>query len=127
MKKVLKITAIVIVSLIVILLVAFEVYWHNNMHWYDKYQKALDKVGAEEKQFTLPNGNIINYGEVKNDKPTLLLIHGQMSVWEDYALVMPELCKDWHIYAVDVCGLLHRHTSYCQSLPGTRRFPCRDS
>ena len=114
MKKVLKITAIVIVSLIVILLVAFGVYWHNNMHWYDKYQKALDKVGAEEKQFTLPNGNIINYGEVKNDKPTLLLIHGQMSVWEDYALVMPELCKDWHIYAVDVCG--HGGSSHDESL-----------
>ena len=64
MKKILKITAIVIVSLIIILLVVFGVYWHNNMHWYDKYQKALDKVGAEEKQFTLPNGNTINYGEV---------------------------------------------------------------
>ena len=104
MKKVLKITAIVIVSLIVVLLGAFGVYWHHNMHWYAKYQKALDKVGAEEKQFTLTNGNIINYGEVKNDKPALLLSHGQLSVWEDYALVMPELCKNWHIYAVDVYG-----------------------
>lgn len=27
-----------------------------------------------------------------------------MSVWEDYALVMPELSKNWHIYAVDEYG-----------------------
>ena len=53
MKRVLKIMAIVIISLIVVLLVALGVYWHHNMHWYDKYQKALDKVGAEEKKFTL--------------------------------------------------------------------------
>ena len=114
MKKVLKITAIVIVSLIVILLVAFGGYWYHNLHWYDKYQKALDKVGAEEKQFALSNGNIINYGEVRNDKPALLLIHGQMSVWENYALVMPELCKNWHIYAVDVYG--HGESSHDESL-----------
>ena len=112
--KILKITAIVIVSLIVILLAACGIYLHNNMHWYDKYQKALDKVGAEEKQFTLSNGNIINYGEVPNDKPALLLIHGQMSIWEDYALVMPELRKNWHIYAVDVYG--HGESSHDESL-----------
>ena len=46
MKKVLKITAIVIVSLIVFLLVALGVYWHHNTHWYDKYQKALDNVSV---------------------------------------------------------------------------------
>ena len=67
--KILKIMAIVIVSLIVVLSGVLGVYLHHNMHWYDKYQKALDKVGAEEKQFALPNGNVINYGEVKNDKP----------------------------------------------------------
>lgn len=114
MKKVLKIISIVIVLLIVILLAASGVYWQNNMHWYDKYQNALDKVGAEEKHFTLPDGNIINYGEVKNDKPALLLTHGQMSVWEDYAPVMPELCKNWHIYAVNVYG--HGGSSHDESL-----------
>lgn len=52
----------------------------------------------------LPSGAVINYGEVTNDKPPLLLIHGQMSMWEDYALVLPELSKKWHVYAVDVYG-----------------------
>ena len=27
-----------------------------------------------------------------------------MGIWQDYALVMPELAKNWHIYAVDVYG-----------------------
>ena len=114
MKKVLKITAIVIASLIVIVLAAFGIYWYNNIHWYDKYQKALDNVGAEEKQFTTASGNVINYGEVANDKPALLLIHGQMGVWEDYALVMPQLSQNWHIYAVDVYG--HGESSHNESL-----------
>ena len=114
MKKALKIAAVVSASILVIAAAAAAIYCHNNLHWYDKYQKALDSVGAEEKQFVLPNGNIINYGEVANDKPALLLIHGQMGIWEDYALVMPELCKKWHIYAVDVYG--HGESSHDESL-----------
>ena len=104
MKKIMKIIGIIIVLIITVAIVAFGAYWYHNIHWYDKYDKALKKVGAKEKQVTLPNGNMINYGEVKNDKPALLLIHGQMSIWEDYALVMNELSKSWHIYAVDVYG-----------------------
>ena len=114
MKKALKIIAIVLASVIVLAVAAFGIYWHNNIHWYDKYQKALDKVGAVEKQFTLPSGNVINYGEVENDKPALLLIHGQMGLWEDYALTMPELSQNWHIYAIDVYG--HGESSHDESL-----------
>ena len=76
----------------------------DNMNWYDKYEAAIREVHAEEKQAALPSGRIINYGEVKNDKPALLLIHGQMSIWQDYALVLPALSENWHIYAVDVYG-----------------------
>lgn len=80
------------------------IYVYRNLHWYDANTRALKKVNATEKQVTLPSGNIINYGEVENDKPALLLIHGQMGQWEDYATVMPELSKKWHIYAIDVYG-----------------------
>ena len=104
MKKVMKIVGIVVLIVIVMLAAAFGFYWYKNMHWYDKYEKALKEVRAEEKQVTLPDGSIINYGEVENDRPALLLIHGQMSMWEDYALVLLELSKNWHIYAVDVYG-----------------------
>lgn len=104
MKLILKIVAAIVLVITMVAIAAFAVYWYRNIHWYDKYKNALKKVNAQEKQVTLPNGRIINYGEVENDKPALLLIHGQMSIWEDYALVMPELSKNWHIYAVDVYG-----------------------
>ena len=86
----------------------------DNMNWYDKYEAAIQEVHAEEKQVTLPSGRIINYGEVKNDKPALLLIHGQMSIWQDYALVLPALSENWHIYAVDVYG--HGKSAHEESL-----------
>lgn len=76
----------------------------DNMNWYDKYEAAIREAGAEEKQAAVSEGRIINYGEISNDKPALLLIHGQMGLWEDYALVLPALSERWHIYAVDVYG-----------------------
>ena len=86
----------------------------DNMNWYDKYEAAIREVHAEEKQAALPSGRIINYGEVKNDKPALMLIHGQMSIWQDYALVLPALSENWHIYAVDVYG--HGKSTHDESL-----------
>lgn len=114
MKRIMKIVGIVILVVIVLVVVAFGIFWYHNIHWYDKYEKALRDVNADEMQVTLPSGNVINYGEVKNDKPALLLIHGQMSMWEDYATVMPRLSKNWHIYAVDVYG--HGESSHDEGL-----------
>ena len=114
MKKVMRTVVIILGVVVAFAIAAFSIYWYRNMHWYDKYNKSLNEVDAKEKQITLPSGNIINYGEVKNDKPALLLIHGQMGMWEDYALVLPELSKKWHIYAVDVYG--HGDSSHDESL-----------
>lgn len=114
MKKALIITGSVLLAIVILAGAAFGVYWYGNTHWYDQYENALRDVGAVENEATLPNGNVINYGEVKNDKPALLLIHGQMSIWQDYALVMPELSKNWHIYAVDVYG--HGKSSHDEKL-----------
>lgn len=114
MKNVMKIIGILLLVVIVLAVVAFGIFCYHNIHWYDKYEKALRDVNADELQVTLPSGNVINYGEVKNDKPALLLIHGQMSIWEDYATVMPKLSKNWHIYAVDVYG--HGESSHDEDL-----------
>ena len=114
MKKALIIIGSIVLAIVIIAAAAFGIYWHSDIHWYDKYESALQTVGAAEKQATLPNGRVINYGEVNNDKPALLLIHGQMSIWQDYALVMPELSKNWHIYAVDVYG--HGKSSHDENL-----------
>lgn len=114
MKRVFKIVGMVLFVVILLGAVVFAIYWYRNIHWYDKYERSLTKVNAIEKQAALPSGNIINYGEVENDKPTLLLIHGQMGSWEDYALVMPELSEKWHIYAIDVYG--HGESTHDESL-----------
>lgn len=114
MKKILKRIGIAVLAIIAVALITFGIFWYRNIHWYDKYEKALAKVSAEEKQVTLPSGSVINYGEVVNDKPALLMIHGQGGIWECYATLMPELSKNWHIFAVDVYG--HGESSHDESL-----------
>ena len=114
MKKGAKIAVGIVTAALAAAVIAFGGYWHRNMHWFDSYEKNLKKAGAVEKQYTLPNGRVINYGEVENDKPPLLLIHGQMSIWQDYAPVLPRLSETWHVYAVDVYG--HGESSHDEAL-----------
>lgn len=114
MKTIWKILGCLLLFVLIAAVVVVGLFWYRNIHWYDAYDKALKQVGAKEKQAELPNGNVINYGEVENDKPALLLIHGQMGQWEDYALVLPELSKNWHVYAVDVYG--HGQSSHKEDL-----------
>lgn len=98
------IIGIIIGLIILVAVIAFGLFAYKNLNWYNTNEKNIAKAEAVEKQATLPNGNVINYGEVANDKPALLLIHGQMGAWEDYANLLPELSKNWHIYAIDVYG-----------------------
>ena len=55
MKKALKIAGIALLSIIILLAAAFSIYWYRNIHWYDKYERALTTAEAREKQITLPN------------------------------------------------------------------------
>lgn len=73
MKLMFKIAGVIILVIILVAIAAFGIYWHRNIHWYDKYEKALGKVNAREKQVTLPNGRTINYGEVENDRGQLII------------------------------------------------------
>lgn len=114
MKKALCIIVVIILAIIVLGAIAFGIFAYRNLNWYKKNEKNIKLAGAIEKQIELPNGNIINYGEVENDKPALLLIHGQTGSWEDYANLLPELSKNWHIYAIDVYG--HGQSSHDESL-----------
>lgn len=114
MKRVVHIVLLVLLALVLLLAVVLGIYSYRNLHWYDKNQRNLKRAGATEQQVTLPSGSVINYGEVRNDKPALLLIHGQMGAWEDYANLLPELSENWHVYAVDVYG--HGQSSHDPSL-----------
>lgn len=114
MKKVLAIIGAILLIIFVIGVIIVSVFAYKNTRWWEKDLKKIIKSGAVEKQVTLPNGNVINYGETAGDGPALLLIHGQMGAWEDYAGVLPELSKKWHVYAIDVYG--HGESSHDESL-----------
>ena len=104
MKQIIRIVLLVLLALVLLLAAALGIFSYRNLHWYDKNQRSIKRAGAIERQVTLPSGSVINYGEVPSDKPALLLIHGQMGAWEDYADLLPELSQNWHVYAVDVYG-----------------------
>ena len=93
MKQIIRIVLLVLLALVLLLAAALGIFSYRNLHWYDKNQRSIKRAGAIERQVTLPSGSVINYGEVPSDKPALLLIHGQMGAWEDYADLLPELFK----------------------------------
>jgi len=70
----------------------------------DEYLEKTYKAGFIEKQVIVENGPVINYAEGPDNGNALLLIHGQTMAWEDYEKVLPELSKNWHVFAVDCYG-----------------------
>ncbi len=52
----------------------------------------------------LDDGSEIYYIEGPNNGPALLLLHGQQASSFDYAKVLPELSKEFHVYALDYYG-----------------------
>lgn len=110
----LKIIGIFILVVLLIGVIIISMFFYNNTHWWEKDNEKIKSSGAVEKKVVLPSGNVINYGETNGEGPALLLIHGQMGSWEDYASVLPELSKKWHVYAIDVYG--HGQSSHDESL-----------
>ena len=88
-RKIMKIIVIVLLVISAAAGIAFGCFCYQNLHWWEKDMKKITKLGAVEKQVTLPSGNVVNYGELPGEGPALLLIHGQMGAWEDYASVKP--------------------------------------
>lgn len=116
-----KMIGVILLAVILILAIVATIFCYKNTYCWEKDMKIIKKLGVEEKQVTLPNGHIINYGELQGDGPALLLIHGQMGAWEDYAGVIPELSKNWHVYAIDVYGhgeSLHEEELYYLNVNG---------
>lgn len=68
----------------------------------------LDRLRAEraglELRTTMVNGVRVRFAEGPDSGPALLLIPGQVSDLWNYARVMRDLARDFHVYAVDVPG-----------------------
>jgi len=70
--------------------------------------KKVWESGFQEKTADI-NGTTLNYVEGPKNGTPLLLIHGQLVLWESYYKVLPELSKHFHVFAVDCHG--HGKTS----------------
>ena len=104
-KKGIKKRVFIILSLILLSLgLGLALYAHRNMTYDQKDAKLIEKAQFQEKQVTLPDHSILNYGEGPDNGEVLVLLHGQQVSWEDYAKVLGELSQRYHIYAVDYYG-----------------------
>ncbi|HWQ75749.1 MAG TPA: alpha/beta hydrolase [Syntrophomonas sp.] len=95
---------LIALTVIVILAVCISAYAYHNMNYDQGVPRLLEKAGFTEKQVALEDGSVINYGEGPGKGVPLLLIHGQMVSWQDYAKVLSGLSKSYHVYAVDCYG-----------------------
>lgn len=119
------IVGIVIATLIVVGAGALALYVDNNKRGEARDLDRAYAAGFQEKHVditftTKPAGQesslqagdmpastytaTVNYAEGPNNGPALILIHGQSMEWEDYARVLPELAKNYHVFAIDCFG-----------------------
>lgn len=99
----LAIAAIVICAIVVIAAIALMIYRDSNLHSEERLIQKAHEAGMVERQVEI-DGNVINYAEGPDNGPALMLIHGQSVEWEDYAKVLPELTRSFHVYAIDCFG-----------------------
>lgn len=71
---------------------------------FDRRMAAVWRAGYAEHDAVV-DGVRLHYAEgPANGKPPLLLIHGQSTDWKSYAAVLPELSRDFQVFAVDCLG-----------------------
>lgn len=94
---------VVLAAIVAIAGIGLGIYRDRNLHFDQRMTERTLAAGFVEKQ-AIVNGSAINYAEGPDNGPALLLVHGQGMEWEDYAPVLPELAKRYHVYAVDCFG-----------------------
>lgn len=95
----------IILTVIVVLLGVFAYRTLRFDYGNDRFMKKKgERLGFKENTYKTSEGCEISYIEGPDNGEPLLLIHGQMVSKEDYADVLPELFKYFHIYAVDCYG-----------------------
>ena len=113
--KKMQVVLIVLAFLVIGSVAVLGYFFYRNLHPIDdRYLQQTLAAGFTEQTAALDNGSVINYGEGPDNGPALLLIHGQGVSWEDYAAVLPELSKNYHVFAVDCFG--HGQSSHDPAL-----------
>ena len=67
-KKMMKIVGIVFIVLLVVGICILVYLCYQNLHWWEKNIKQIEKLGVVERQVTLPNGNVV-YAPSKSSEP----------------------------------------------------------
>ncbi len=98
-----NVTLVIINTTILTLLIA-GAFLYRKQTYEKRLSKSVFRAGFEEKQVALHDGTVLNYGEGPRSGAPLLLIHGQGVDWKDYARVLPELARSFHVFAVDCHG-----------------------
>ncbi len=92
----------------VVSIALLTVFAYRNLYYDYGNDRFMEKKGAaigfREQIYITEDGSEIAYLEGPDNGDPLLLIHGQMVSKEDYAKVLPELSKHFHIFAVDCYG-----------------------
>jgi pimeloyl-ACP methyl ester carboxylesterase len=101
--RTLRVILFSLLGLIVLCVVSTVILYGYGMAFKEPTMEKVWKAGFEEKSFST-NGTTLNYVEGPDNGPSLLLIHGQLVQWESYQLVLPELSKQFHVFAVDCHG-----------------------
>lgn len=101
--KALRIAGVAFAALTGIAGSAVAVYADKNLRTEERLIKKAREAGFIEKQAVI-DGHTLNYAEGPNNGPALMLVHGQGVEWEDYASMLPELAKNYHVFAVDCFG-----------------------
>ena len=133
-KKAGMIAGIAIAALALAAGIALAVYVDNNRHGEERDLAKAVAAGFVEKRARVEvslageaTGSmieaVVNYAEGPDNGPALVLVHGQGMQWEDYARVLPDLAKRYHVFAVD-CGSARRSTTARGSTASTRPTFC---
>lgn len=93
-----------ILSLLLLGALAFGAWCWRNISYWPAYMKRAEQAGMRERDFSLPDGSVIRYGEGPDNGPPLLLIHGQTGDWRAFGSVFDALVKRWHVFSVDCYG-----------------------
>ena len=88
---------ILLLAIVVLILITYIKHYKNPAY------KILAAVGIVEK--TAQVGDVcFNYAEGPDNGKALLLLHAQTLDWFTYSKVLPELSKNFHVFAVDYPG-----------------------
>lgn len=100
---VLKIVAGAVVAGVAVTAAVAGRFAYRNLDNFERYRAEVEGVGYVEKQANV-NGVSFNYAEGPAHGPALLIIPGQGSDWKSFGNVLPELARDFHVFAIDPHG-----------------------